>query len=118
MKDLDPMVFLAVLHEMMGPLLWLLIALAVAGLAGLAVVLTRERHIDSRRLVRAEVAGLFGGVAALVLMAYVTHSGFTDAGGPVDWLLVGLIFGMGAAGVTVLAYVVMGCVKHRCGCCS
>ncbi len=115
MKNLDPMVFLAVLQEMMGPLLWLLIALAVAGLAGLAMVLARERRIDSHRLVWAEAVGLLGGVASLMLMAKVT---FTDAGGPVDWLLIGVIFGMGAAGVTVLAYVAMGCIKHRCGCCG
>ena len=118
MKNLDPMVFLAVLQEMMRLLLWLLIALAVASLAGLSMVLARERRIDSHRLVWAEAVGLLGGVASLMLMAKVIHSGFTDAGGPVDWLLIGVIFGMGAAGVTVLAYVAMGCIKHRCGCCG
>ena len=108
MENLDPMVFLAVLEEMLGPALWLLFLLAAAGLAGLAMVLVRERGIDSRRLVRSEAIGLAGGVLALVLMAYATHSGFTDAGGPVDWLLIGLIFGAGAAGTTILAYAVAG----------
>ncbi|MGE4527152.1 MAG: DUF5368 domain-containing protein [Rhodospirillaceae bacterium] len=114
MKDLDPMMFVAVFQEMLGPVLWVLIALAVAGLAMLVLTLVRERGIDSRRLVRSELAGLAGGAAALVLMAWATHSGFTDAGGPVDWLLIGVIFGAGAAGTTVLAYAVSGCLR-RCG---
>ncbi|MEW5727180.1 MAG: DUF5368 domain-containing protein [Pseudomonadota bacterium] len=111
MKDLDPFVFLAVFQEMLGPVLWLLIILAVAGLGAFAYVLAREDYtIDSRRLVRSELVGLGGGVFALVLMANVTLSGFTDAGGPVDWLLVGLIWGIGLAGFTILAYAVHGLV--------
>lgn len=108
MKDLDPVVFLAVFQEMLGPVLWLLALLAIAGLIGFAYVLLRDGKIDSRRLVRSELAGLLGGVAALVLAAYFTHSGFSDAGGPVDWLLVGLIWGIGLAGMTILAYAVQG----------
>ena len=53
----------------------------------------------------------FGGIGALVLMAYVTVSGFTDAGGPVDWLLVGLIWGGGLVGTTILSYALMGLLR-------
>lgn len=113
MKDLDPFVFLVVFQEMLGPVLWLLIALAVFGLAGFAFVFLREGGMDSRRLVRSELVGLVGGVLALVLAAKFTVSGFTDAGGPVDWLLVGLIWGIGLAGATILAYAVQGILALR-----
>ena len=112
MKDLDLAVFFSVFHEMLGPVLWLLLALAVGGIALALWVFVREgSSIDSRRLVRSELMGLLGGVAALVLMAEVTVSGFTDAGGPVDWLLVGLIWGIGLAGTTILAYGIQGVFK-------
>ncbi|MGQ9367433.1 DUF5368 domain-containing protein [Azospirillum sp. ST 5-10] len=113
MQNLDPLVFLAVLQEMMGPLLWLVAGAAAAGLAALAAVLLHERHLASRRLVRSEAVGVLGGFAALWLMATVTHSGFTDAGGPVDWLLIGVIWGAGLVGGTVLAYAVQGLAAWR-----
>ena len=111
MKTLDPMVFYAVLVEMMGPwLLWSLILTAAFGIAGFLWTLLRERGISSKRLVFSEIVGIFGGIGALVLMAYVTVSGFTDAGGPVDWLLVGLIWGCGLAGTTILSYAILGLI--------
>ncbi|MBI2241111.1 MAG: DUF5368 domain-containing protein [Magnetospirillum gryphiswaldense] len=116
MKDLDPFVFLMVFQEMLGPVLWLLVALALFGLVGFVVVFLREGKMDSRRLVRSELIGLVGGIAALVLAAKFTVSGFTDAGGPVDWLLVGLIWGIGLAGTTILAYAIQGLMPCRkCG---
>lgn len=108
MKEFDPLVLLAVMHEMMGPILWILVAVAASGLAALVFVVSRDGCIVSRRLVRSEIVGVLGGFGALALMAHVTHSGFTDAGGPVDWLLIGLIWGGGLVGVTVLAYAVQG----------
>ncbi len=111
MKELDPIVMFAVFQEMLGPVLWLLVALAVGGIALALRVFLRDGGIDSRLLVRSELIGLLGGAAALVLMAKVTHSGFTDAGGPVDWLLIGLIWGIGLAGTTILAYGLQGILK-------
>lgn len=108
MKDLDPLVFLYVFQEMLGPLLWVLPLLAISGVAAFVYVLMRDGGLVSRRLVRAEIVGFFGGFAALALMAWVTLSGFSDAGGPVDWLLVGLIWGVGVIGGAVLSYAVMG----------
>ncbi len=108
MKDMDPMMFLAVFQEMLGPLLWVLIALAVLGLGAFLIVLIKERGIVSRRLVYAELVGLLGGTLSLVLMAKVSSSGFTDAGGPADWFLIALVFGAGLAGVTILTYAAAG----------
>lgn len=108
MKDLDPMIFLTVFQEMLGPLLWILIALALGGTAAFVLLLLREGRIVSSRLVRSELAGLAGGALSLVLMAKVSSSGFTDAGGPADWFLIALVFGLGLAGTTILAYALAG----------
>jgi len=108
MAGFDIAVLVAVFLEMMGNILWVLLGLAVAGLAVFALVVWREGTIHSRRLLRAELLGVLGGFGALALMAYVTVSGFTDAGGPVDWLLIGIIWGMGLVGTTILAYAAMG----------
>lgn len=108
MKEFDPMTFLAVFEEMMGPLLWILIALAVVATLAFVVLLVREHGIVTRRLVVSEILGLFGGVLALVLMAKVSSSGFTDAGGPADWFLIGLVYGAGLIGTVIVVYAVLG----------
>lgn len=108
MAGFDIAVLMAVFLEMMGTILWVLVGLAVAGLAAFAFVIWREGTIYSRRLLWSELLGVLGGFGALALMAYVTVSGFTDAGGPVDWLLIGIIWGMGLVGTTILAYAAMG----------
>ena len=45
---------------------------------------------------------------ALVLMAKVSSSGFTDAGGPADWFLIALVFGLGLVGTAILVYTAIG----------
>jgi len=108
MKELDPFVLLAVLQEMLGPLLWLLLAAALLGTAALVALLVRERRVVARRLMWSEAAGVAGGCLALALMVRVASSGFIDVGGPVDWLLIALVFGAGLAGTAVLAYAASG----------
>ena len=109
MKDLDLAVFIAVFQEMLGGvLLWLLVAAAVVVTLAFVVVLLRERRISSRRLVWSEAVGIAGGCAAVLFMQTITHSGFADLGGPIDWLLVLLIWGLGAVGATLLGYAAFG----------
>ena len=108
MKELDPLVFLAVFQEMLGPLLWLLLALVLVGTLAFVALLVRERALVSRRLVRSQAAGVLGGALALVLMAKVSSSGFTDAGGPADWFLIALVFGLGLVGSAILFYTIAG----------
>lgn len=114
MKELDPWVLLAIMQEMLGPLLWLLVGVALLGLVGFTRLLLRERRLDARRLVRSQLLGLIGGALALVLMARVSSSGFTDAGGPIDWILIAMVFAAGLVGSAILAYTAMGwCVRCR-----
>lgn len=113
MKELDPMVFLSVFQEMLGPLLWIMLLVAVLGILAFLALLVRERGLVSRRLVRAEVLGIFGGALALVIMAKVSSSGFTDAGGPADWFLIALVYGVGLVATVVLTYTIMGWISPR-----
>jgi len=113
MKELTPLVFLAVFQEMLGPLLWVLLLLIIAGTAAFVLLLLKERTIVSQRLVRSALAGLAGGVLALILMAKVSSSGFTDAGGPADWFLIALVFGLGLAATTILVYSAAGWRAQR-----
>jgi len=117
MKDLDPIVMLAVFQEMLGtPLLWLLIALTVAGALAFVGILARERRIVAARMVRSQAAGMLGGLLALWLMARVSSSGFTDAGGPIDWLLIAAVFVLGMIGGTILLYSAAGWIGASAAC--
>lgn len=113
MKELDPLVFLSVFQEMLGPLLWVLLLLAVGAVAAFLGLVVRERGLVSRRLVVAELLGVLGGGVALFIMAKVSSSGFTDAGGPADWFLIALVYGAGLVGTVVLTYSIMGWMKPR-----
>ncbi|TSE34996.1 DUF5368 domain-containing protein [Tepidimonas charontis] len=113
MKEYDPLVFLAVFHEMLGPLLWLLPLLALAVTVGFVWVLRREGRLVSRRLLLAEGLGLIGGALALVLMAVVSSSGFTDAAGPADWFLILIVYGVGFVASTVTIYTTLGFLAAR-----
>ncbi len=114
MQELDPLVFVVVFVEMLGPtLFWLLVAGIVATTMAFVWVLVRDRGLQARRLVRAELIGAAGGVAAISFMQTVTNSGFRDIGGPIDWVLVAVIFVVGAVGTTLLAYTVWSLVGGR-----
>lgn len=111
MKELEIGVFVSVFVEMLGPVLfWLLVLAILVVTAAFVWVLVRDRGLDSKRLVRAQVVGLVGGLAAILFMQWITNSGFRDIGGPVDLLLVALIFVLGAIGGAILAYTVQAVV--------
>lgn len=108
MQTLDPIVFLAVFQEMLGALLWILAAIIIVGSAAFIMLLFKEKTIVAKRLMLSQLIGLFGGVLALILMVSVSSSGFTDAGGPIDWLLIGIIYGLGFIGTTIICYTFAG----------
>jgi hypothetical protein len=108
MKDLDLFVFVAVFQEMLGPFLWIGLGAGVLLLVAFAWVLLRERSVGAARLAWSELVGLVGGVVAILVMQAVTHSGFADIGGPIDWVLVAAIWVAGFVIATMAAYVGFG----------
>lgn len=113
MQNADLSMFLAVFQEMLGIWLWVLPALIVLGFIALVVLLLRERRVVSRRLLQSELLGIAGGGLALVIMAKVSSSGFTDAGGPADWFLIAVVYGIGLILSTVLCYTALGWWQQR-----
>ncbi len=108
MQSLDPIVLLSVFQEMLGFFLWVLLAIIIIGTVAFIALLLKEKTIVTKRLVISQFIGLFGGVLALILMVLVSSSGFTDAGGPIDWLLIGVIYGLGFVGTTIICYTLAG----------
>lgn len=110
MKDMTLATLIAVFQEMLGPWFWVLVLLGAVIFAALAVILIQEKRLYAARLVRAEIGGAIGGIFAVWLALAVTNSSLADAGGPIDWLLYGTLFGVGAVGATILAYVALAVV--------
>ncbi|TCT04617.1 DUF5368 domain-containing protein [Aquabacter spiritensis] len=113
MKDLDPAILFSVLQEILGGLFWPLVAGAL--LAGLAflVVLVRDRRLVSDRFLMSELIGLAGGVFAIWLAFVVTDSNFADIGGPIDWVLLIVLFALGGVGGTLCAYLLLALVRPQ-----
>jgi hypothetical protein len=108
MKELDPWVFLAVFQEMLGPWLWIGLSAAVIVFVLFIRILMKEGHVVSRRLVQSELAGLVGGGIALIVMAEVSSSGFTDAAGPADAILIALVYAAGFFITVITLYSFLG----------
>jgi len=108
MQNFDPAMFVAVLYEMLGPLLWVIVLGSVIATLAFFWLLIRDRGLVSRRFVMSELVGIAGGFGAVLLMQLITHSRLVDVGGPVDWLLVALIWLIGAGGTTVVIYDLWG----------
>jgi len=108
MQNFDPAMFVAVLYEMLGPLLWVIVVAGIVATLAFLWLLVRDRGLVSRRFVVSELVGVAGGFGAVVFMQLITHSGLADVGGPVDWLLVALIWLIGAVGTTVVVYDLWG----------
>lgn len=112
MKDLDLLVFLAVFEEMLGGWLWVLILAALVAAIAFVFTLVRDQGLRPRRLVWAEVAAVLGGIAAILIMQAVTHSGFADIGGPIDWVVGIAIFAVGAVATLIGTYALLGVARR------
>jgi hypothetical protein len=113
MKELDITVFVAVFHEMLGPLLWIGLGVAALVMVAFAWLAVRDRGLVAARLAWSQLVGLVGGVVAVLFMQWVTSSGFSDIGGPIDWVLVAVIALAGFVSATLTAYVGLGLLAGR-----
>lgn len=108
MKELDLATLVAVFEEMLGWTLWPIVAACVLATLAFLYVVVRDRGIVAGRMLRAELLGVLGGVAAVAVMFVVTSSSPADLGGPIDWLLVVGIFAGGLIGAAIASYAAMG----------
>ncbi len=115
MKELDFTSIVATVEEMLGPWLWVLVAVAALATIGFLAVLLRERGLRHRRLIWSEAAGLLGGVGAVAFLLVMTESNLADLGGPIDWIVAATIFLVGAGGATIGTYALAGTLAARRG---
>ena len=109
MKELTFETMIAVFEEIFGAgLFWVLVVLAVLGLAAFLYILVSERSFKSARFKRSELLGIAGGFLAVWFVQMITSSGYSDIGGPVDLILVMLIWLAGAFGTIMVAYTLQG----------
>lgn len=114
MEDFTLTTLLAVFEEMFGRwLFWGLVALALAITLAFFYVLIRDRGLESRKLVRAELTAPVGAIAAILFVQWITNSAFRDIGGPIDWLVLLGIGVAGAGGLTLLIYVLQALATRR-----
>lgn len=111
MSELSITSFIAIFEEMFG--FWLFWGLvAVAGIVILAFLYTliSQGGLRAKGILRGELFGLFGGVAAVWFVLHVTGSSIIDMGGPIDVILLALIWLSGAIGVTMITYVALALI--------
>jgi O-antigen/teichoic acid export membrane protein len=114
MKELTLDTLLAVFEEMFGVWLFWGLVVAAAVITFLFVyALIRDRGLSSRRLVRAELTAPLGALGAILFVQYITNSGFSDVGGPIDWIVLALIGIAGAGGLMILVYTLMSLMRRR-----
>lgn len=108
MKDLTFDTLIAVFEEIFGAaLFWAMVVAAVLITLAFVYAVIRDRGIDGRRFVRAELAAPVGAIAAILFVQFVTSSGFSDIGGPIDWIMLLAIGVAGAVGLTFLVYTLL-----------
>lgn len=114
MKELTLDTMIAVFEEMFGPaLFWAMVVAAALISLGFLYAVIRDRGIDGRRFVRAELAAPVGAIAAILFVQWITNSGFGDIGGPIDWVMLLVIGVAGAVGLTFLVYTLMAVSGRR-----
>jgi len=112
MEELTFSTLIAVFEEMFGSgLFWLLVIVAAAISALYIYILVRDRAMSMRKFLLAQLSMPVGALLAVVFVLQITSSRMADLGGPVDWLVMLGIAGLGAVGFAILVYVVQSLVR-------
>ncbi len=105
MEQLTFGTMIAVFEEVFGRgLFWVMVMLAVVVTLAYVYVLIRDRAMSMRKFLLAQLSMPFGALVAVLFVQAVTHSGFSDIGGPIDVIVVLGIATIGAVGAAVLVY--------------
>lgn len=94
-------------------LFWALVVLVLAVVVALAFVLMRERRLQARRLILAELIGIVGGVAAVWLVQIMTNSRLADIGGAIDAIAIMGIWITGAFVALIASYAAFGLLSRQ-----
>jgi uncharacterized membrane protein YhaH (DUF805 family) len=113
MKELTFETLIAVFEEMFGRgLFWAMVVAAVLITALYLYVLIRDRSVSWRKFLWAQLSMPLGAIAAVLFVQGITSSGFSDIGGPIDWLVIMGVAVMGAVGLAILVYTVQSLLRR------
>ncbi len=113
MDQLSFNTLIAVLEEMFGQaVFWAMAAVAVLVLIAFVYVLIR-RPVSSRAVLLCEIIGVVAGVGGVYFVFAVTGSAVVDVGGPIDVIMVALIWLVSAIGAGMLAFTLLGLFAPR-----
>ncbi|MBR9842732.1 MAG: DUF5368 domain-containing protein [Rhodobacteraceae bacterium] len=105
MKELTFGTLIAVFEEIFGRgLFWIMVAAAVIVTLAYFYVLIRDRSVSWRKFLWAQLSMPFGAVAAVLFVQFMTHSAFSDIGGPIDVIVLLGVAVAGAIGAAILVY--------------
>ncbi|WP_420000909.1 DUF5368 family protein [Actinobacillus pleuropneumoniae] len=82
--------------------------LAVILTVTLVILLIKEKGFHLKRLVQAEVVGLVGGFIGILVLFWLTQSGLSDIGAPIDAFALLGTYAVNFFGFAVLYYTVKG----------
>lgn len=114
MKELTLQTLIAVFEEIFGRgLFWAMVAVAAVITLAYLYVLLRDRHLSARKFLTAQLFMPVGALAAVVFVQWVTHSGFGDIGGPIDWIVLLWVAALGAGGAAILVYTIEALITGK-----
>lgn len=112
MKDLSFETLIAVFEEIFGrSLFWSMVAVAVIVTLAYLYVLIRDRAVNWRKFLLAQLSMPVGAVIAVLFVLRVTHSGLRDLGGPIDVIVVLAVAAAGAVGMAILVYTAQSLIR-------
>ncbi len=114
MEEFSVGTFIAVFEEMFGTwLFWLMVLVAAAITVAYLYVLIRDHGMGMRRFLLAQLSMPVGAVAAVAFVMWITNSGMSDIGGPIDWIVLLGVAVLGAGGFSILVYVLQSLIRGR-----
>ena len=114
MNDMTIGTIIAVLEEIFGRgLFWAMVAIATLVTLVYLYVLIRDRSVNWRKFLLAQLSMPIGAIGAVLFVQAVTDSGFGDIGGPIDAIVLLAIAAAGAVGIAILVYTAQSLIRGK-----
>ena len=107
MKDFSPSVLFAILHEIFGPMLWVLLGFAVVTAVWGIVCLLQRKRLGGATFAWAFLIAAVAGIAGAWSALFLTQASLSNVHGPLDWLSLGLVAVAVFGAVMALAYMTL-----------
>ncbi|SMX48864.1 DUF5368 domain-containing protein [Maliponia aquimaris] len=114
MNDMTFGTIVAVLEEIFGRgLFWTMVVAAALVTLAYLYVLIRDRSVNWRKFLLAQLSMPLGAIGAVIFVLAVTDSGLGDIGGPIDVIMLLAIAAAGAIGIAILVYTAQSLIRGK-----